>query len=152
MEIDLSGGRFTREKGKGTANWVRERMDRAFSSDSWWRLHRLYKLSVHHTVYSDHDLIQLELCNINLPKKEFCFKFENTWLRKPSFRGKVSQYWDSLPRLQLKLKLISMSSLMAKWGRNFFHKFEDKFCRQREIVNAPAEKTDEEGIKNYFPE
>ncbi|XP_074326831.1 uncharacterized protein LOC141664773 [Apium graveolens] len=152
VEIDLSGGRFTWEKGKGTTNWVRERLDRAFASDTWWQLHPLCKLSVHHIVYSDHDPIQLELCNSNLSKKEFRFKFENTWLRKSSFRDEVNQYWDSLPLLQLMPKLISMSSYMAKWGRNFFHKFRDKLCKQREIVNALAQKTDEESIKNYFLE
>ncbi|XP_074352031.1 uncharacterized protein LOC141691191 [Apium graveolens] len=119
VEIDLSGGHFTWEKGK---------------------------------VYSDHDPIQLELCNSNLSKKEFRFKFENTWFHESSFRDEVNQYWDSLSRLQLMPKLISMSSYMAKWGRNFFHKFRDKLCKQREIVNALAEKTDEESIKNYFLE
>lgn len=87
-----------------------------------------------------------------LSRKEFRFKFENTWLREPSFRGDVKEYWDSLPRLQLLPKLVSMSSYMAKWGRNFFHKFRDKLCKQREVVNNLASKTDEESIRQYFIE
>lgn len=35
-DIDLRGGNFTWEKGKGSANRVRERLDRALASDSWW--------------------------------------------------------------------------------------------------------------------
>lgn len=151
-EIDLNGGRFTWERGKGTSNWVRERLDRAFASDNWWHFYPLCKLSVHHAVYSDHDPIQLELYNVSLTKKEFRFKFENTWLREPNFRGDVKGYWDSLPSLQLLPKLLSMSHFMAKWGRNFFHKFRDKLQKQKEIVSTLAEKTDEDSIKSYFLE
>ena len=34
LELDLSGGRFTWERGRGTEAWVRERLDRAFASAS----------------------------------------------------------------------------------------------------------------------
>lgn len=35
-EVELKGGAYTWEKIKGTSDWVRERLDRAFDSDSWW--------------------------------------------------------------------------------------------------------------------
>ncbi|XP_074376806.1 uncharacterized protein LOC141718321 [Apium graveolens] len=98
-ELDLKGGRFTWEKGKGTSSWVRERLDRAFTTDQWWQLFPLCNLCVSHVVYSDHDPIHLDLCNTKLTKKQFRFKFENTWLREPSFRGDVKKHWDELPRL-----------------------------------------------------
>lgn len=69
MEIELTGECFTWEKGKGMANQVRERLDRAFASNKWWQLYPLCKLSVHRTVYSDHDPIQLDLYNVVLTKK-----------------------------------------------------------------------------------
>lgn len=31
-EVDLVGGEFTWEKSKGSPNWVRERLDRAFAN------------------------------------------------------------------------------------------------------------------------
>lgn len=37
------------------------------------------------TAVSDHDTISLELINASIPKKEFRFKFENTWIKEPSF-------------------------------------------------------------------
>lgn len=147
VDIDLSGGRFTWEKGKGTANWVKERLDRAFATDQWWQLFPLCNLSVDHVVYSDHDPIQLDLYNVKLAKKQFRFKFENTWLKEPSFRGDVKKHWDELPPLQLLPKLISISSFIAKWGRNFFHKFKEKLCKQKEVVNALSSKVDEISIK-----
>lgn len=120
IEIDLRGGSFTLEKGKGTDNWVRERLDRAFATSSWWHLYPLCNLVVHHIIYSDHDPINLELHSTTFSKKQFRFKFKNMWLREPNFRGEVKHYWDNLPRTHLLPKLISISSFMAKWGRNFF--------------------------------
>lgn len=35
VELDLQGGEFTWEKGKGNPTWVRERLDRVFTTNSW---------------------------------------------------------------------------------------------------------------------
>lgn len=35
LELDLMEGDFTWEKSKGTVNWVRERLDRAFADELW---------------------------------------------------------------------------------------------------------------------
>lgn len=147
VEIALSGGNFTWENGKGSDNWIRELLDRSFTTDSWWHLYPLCKLSVHHTVYSDHDPINLELYNVTFTRKQFRFKFENTWLRESSFRGEIQAYWYNLPRTHLFPKLISISSFMEKWGRNFFHKFKDKLSKQKAIVHALVEQSNEESIK-----
>lgn len=56
-EVDLEGGQYTWEKSKGSSEWVRERLDRAFASQAWWHKFPLCRLSVSHTVVSDHDHI-----------------------------------------------------------------------------------------------
>lgn len=78
IELDLTGGKFTWEKSRGKKEWVRERLDQAFASASWWQKFPLCKLEVYHTIYSDHDHIQLDLCSISLSRKKFRFRFENT--------------------------------------------------------------------------
>lgn len=152
VEADLEGGILTWEKSKGKPNWVRERLDRMFASRSWWHLFPLGKLTVHHTICSDHEPIKLELCNAAITKKQFKFKFKNIWLREPEFHKEISDYWQSLPRIHLLPKLLSVTSFMAKWGRNFFHKFRDKVSKQREVVNILCGRSDEDGIKSYFNE
>lgn len=47
-------------------------------------------------------------------------------------------------------KFLSMSSFMAKWGNQFFHKFRDKVKNQKEILNRLTYREDEEGIQAYF--
>lgn len=36
MELELKGGNFTCKKSRGSKDWVRERLDRAFASVVWW--------------------------------------------------------------------------------------------------------------------
>lgn len=85
MELDLCAGKFTCEKGKGTRDWVRERLDRAFATSSWWSKFPLCNLQVVHTTRLYHDPIQLGLIRVVVSRKEFKFRFENTWLKEPSF-------------------------------------------------------------------
>lgn len=77
-ELDLNGGSYTWEKGRGTREWVQERLDRAFANMGWWTLFPLCKLKVITTTVSDHDAIFLELLSLEVPKRVFRFKFENT--------------------------------------------------------------------------
>lgn len=131
---------------------MRERQDRAFATGSWWQLFPLCKLSVYHAICSDHDPIVLDICNVNISKKQFRFKFENIWLREHGFHTEIKKYWEHLPRIHLLPKLLSLSAFMSKWGRNFFHKFRDRICYQKEVLNNLVNRTDEEGIRNYFLE
>ncbi|XP_074355844.1 uncharacterized protein LOC141695503 [Apium graveolens] len=114
LEVDLKGGDYSWEKSKGKLNWVRERLDRAFADANWWRKFPLCKLSVIHTIKSDHDPILLELVNTEFSRKQFRFKFENTWLHEPSFKEEVVHYWEDIPKIHLLPKLLSVSSFMVR--------------------------------------
>lgn len=122
---------------------MRERLDRAFADVHWWRKFHLCKLSVTHTIKSDHDPIILEPMHIEFSRKQFRFKFENTWLHEPVFKEEVSNFWKGIPKLHLLPKLLFISSFMAKWGRNFFHKFRDKVKKQKAILNGLVDRRDE---------
>lgn len=78
------------------------------------------------TARSDHDPIFLELMRVEISKKEFRFRFENIWLKKPKFIDEIKSFWSSIPVVHLLPKLSEVSSYMACWGRTFFHKFKEK--------------------------
>ncbi|KAL8127117.1 hypothetical protein AgCh_014147 [Apium graveolens] len=143
-EIDLEGGQFTWEKSRGSPAWVRERLDRAFASQDWWHKFPLCRLSVSHTITSDHDPISLELCHVAFSRKKFIFKFKNAWLREPKFNEEVVSYWKNIPASHFLPKLLSISSFMAQWGHKFFHKFRDKVKAQKIIVDDLVNKVDDE--------
>ncbi|XP_063950676.1 uncharacterized protein LOC135153017 [Daucus carota subsp. sativus] len=119
LELDLSGGKYTWEKSRGTSNWVRERLDRAFVSRSWLSQFPMCHLSVHHTSCSDHDPINLDLLNVTCSMKRFRFRFENTWLEEPSFRKEVTEYWLELPPTHILPKLIDKWYLYTLIGLHF---------------------------------
>lgn len=152
VELELTGGKYTWEKSRGTPDFVRERLDRAFANKQWWNKFPLCKLTMTNVVKSDHDPITLELLSVQIPMKKFRFRFENTWLKEVGFKDEVSKYWLELPAMHLLPKLLSVSTFMAKWGQNFFHKFRDKIKKQKEVVDSLVNCEDVEGIRNYFKE
>ena len=113
IELELKRGEFTWEKSKGTSSWVRERLDRCFATDAWWGKFPLCMLSVFHVTKSDHDPIKLELMNTSISKKQFRFRFENTWLKEANFHAEISGFWQQLPALHLIPKLVELSRHMA---------------------------------------
>lgn len=149
-EVNLSGGKFTWEKGKGTDAWVREKLDRAFSNVSWWSKFPLCNLKVLHTSCLDHEPIFLELIHANISKKDFRFRFKNTWLKELNFIKEVSAVWIDLPLSHLLPKLIVVLSFMARWGRSFFHKFREKVKEHKAILDRLVDYTDDYSVQEYL--
>lgn len=114
VKVDLQGGKFTWERFRGTNEWVKERLDRAFATRSWLHLFPLCKLSVIHAIASDHDPIVLDLFSVAFSRKQFRFRFENAWLQEPDFHKKTTDFWLALPPSHILSKLVSVSSFMAR--------------------------------------
>lgn len=151
-ELELKGGKFTWEKGRGTNDRVRECLDKAFASTQWWSKFPLCNLNFIHTSRLDHDPIQLDLMHIIRFRKEFRFRFENTWLCEPLFIKEVSENWGGLPAINLLPKLMSISSFMARWGMIFFHKFREKVKYQKAVIERLFDRVDADGVKEYLLE
>lgn len=151
-EIDLQGGKFTWEKSRGTANWVKERLDRSFAMREWLHMFPLCKLSVIHVPVSDHDPLLLDIISVDFSRKQFRFRFEDTWLQEPNFRKKTTDFWLDLSPSHILPKLIYVSNFMARWGRNFFHKFRDKVKKQKELLSSLVNRVDSDEVKLYFEE
>lgn len=114
LELDLCGGRFTWEKSRDSDKWVQEKLDRAFATISWWDKFPLCKLNLLVAPVSDHNPIHLVLFDISIPKKIFRFRFENVWLREPSFVKETTEFWKQIPVTHLMLKLKEVSKFMGK--------------------------------------
>lgn len=149
-ELELCGGKYTWEKCRGKREWVREKLDRAFSTSSW--INKLCKLSVHHTTRSDHDPIQLELVSTSISRRLFRFRFENIWLKDPDSKREVQTYWAKIPPIHLLPKLHEVSSFMAKWGKTFFNKFREKVRNLREVIAGLVNRVDTIGVGRYLEE
>lgn len=64
----------------------------------------------------------------------------------------MTKLWKTLPALHILLNLMSMSSFMAKWERQFFHNYRNKVNNQKKIPNKLMYREDEDGIHVYFKE
>lgn len=151
-EIDLFGGKFTWERSQGSDASVREKLDRAFASTSWWLKFPLCHLKVLHTAASDHEPLLLDLLRVDIPMRTFRFRFENMWLREPSFIEEVSKTWRELPKSHLLPKLFVVSLFMARWGKSFFHKFREKLKNHKANISRLVDCTDETSIQLYLSE
>lgn len=150
IELDLMGGKYTWEKSRGKKEWVRERIDRAFATAAWWQIFPLCNLNVFHTIYSDHEPIQVEFYSTQNSRKKFRFRFENTWLKEKVFHEEVSNYWRSLSPVNFLPKLLELSDFMGKWGKRFFNKFREKIQKQKDIPCLFEDCADEYQMKRYF--
>lgn len=99
--------------------------------------------------FSDHPIV-VDLLNTTILSKLFRFKFENIWLKEPYFHNEVSKFWSEIPPMHFLPKLLSVSSFMAKWGRNFFHKFREKIKKHNEIISSLVDYTDERNVILYL--
>lgn len=146
----MHGGSYTWEKSKGKPTWVRERLDRLFGCSDWWIKFPACKLSLFHTIVSDHNPIFLDLVSTAFSSAKFRFKFENTWLKEQSFHDDVVKFWRSIPVMHLLPRLELVTSFMAKWGRNFFHKFREKIKSKKEVLQALANCDDQTSVNEFF--
>lgn len=71
---------------------------------------------------------------------------------KINFKDDVSKHLKSIPRIHLLPKLLSVSSFMARWGKNFFHKCRNKIKKQEDVFSCLINRFDEEGVGCYFKE
>lgn len=76
----------------------------------------------------------MELCSLAHSRRQFRFRFENTWLKEESFHDEVSAFWKNISPVQLLSKLSAISVFMEKWGREFFNKFHEKIKRHKEVI------------------
>lgn len=81
--------------------------------------------------------------DITISKKVFRFRFENMWLKEPSFVKKTTEYRKKIPVMHLIAKLNEVSRFMGKWGRTFFNKFREKLKVQKEVLDRLKDRTDD---------
>ncbi|XP_074361258.1 uncharacterized protein LOC141701530 [Apium graveolens] len=142
LRLNMEVGKFTWEKSRGSDAWVREKLDHGFASISWWSKFPFYNLRVLHTSVSDHEPLLLNFYKVETSKKSFRFRFENVWLREPTFVNEVKEMWAALPNIHLLFKLLEVSSFIARWGRTFFHKFRENVKQQKANLDRLVDRTD----------
>ena len=94
-EIPLHGYPYMWERGRGTSNWVQERLDRVFVTETWLCIFPLRKLTNLVAGVSDHSPILLNTMVADQPQRKRRFRFENAWLMEDEFQQTAKNNWDT---------------------------------------------------------
>ncbi|XVE78961.1 hypothetical protein DITRI_Ditri14bG0020400 [Diplodiscus trichospermus] len=119
IDLPLKGHRFTWERGRGTEQFVEERLERCLVNMAWMELFPDATLTCLLAPVSDHNPIELctELRVHNM--KGWKFRFENSWLQENEFSTIVKRSWEQAVDVEFMQKLQICSNDMDKWGRDY---------------------------------
>lgn len=83
-DMKLTRHQYTRERSRGTTNWIETRMGRAMTNNLWLKLFSLTKLYNLEGSPSHHGLIFLDTRKSLVQRVDMKhFRFENAWLTEP---------------------------------------------------------------------
>ncbi|XP_019173839.1 PREDICTED: uncharacterized protein LOC109169413 [Ipomoea nil] len=95
-QMAMQGYPFTWERGKGTTNWIEERLDKVLVSDEWREIVAGARVSNLLTHKSDHSALFLSIHDSvgrgGASKRGF--RFENAWLYDEGCRSVVEKAWE----------------------------------------------------------
>ncbi|XP_019199913.1 PREDICTED: uncharacterized protein LOC109193526 [Ipomoea nil] len=122
-QLPMIGYPYTWEKGKGTANWIEERLDKVLVTNEWRNIIPHVKVMNLRTRKSDHSAIfftvQEEVGRDGVRRRGF--RFEMTWLYDEGCRGVVEQAWQEGRGQGLQGCVQYCENRLTRWGGDRFH-------------------------------
>ncbi|XP_019168052.1 PREDICTED: uncharacterized protein LOC109163801 [Ipomoea nil] len=134
-QLPMSGYPFTWEKGKGTPNWIEERLDKVLATQDWRELVTDASVQNILTRKSDHSALFLGILNLRERRGGLRrgFRFEMAWLHDEGCRAVVEKSWDEGRGRGLQECVTLCGNRLTRWGGDRFHKFGEKIlCLRKE--------------------
>ncbi|XP_019179165.1 PREDICTED: uncharacterized protein LOC109174381 [Ipomoea nil] len=133
MQLPMSGYPFTWEKGKGTPDWIEERLDKVLATQSWRDL--VVDASVQNilTRKSDHSALFLGILNLRERRDGLRrgFRFEMAWLHDDGCRDVVERAWGEGRTRGLQGCISVCGERLTRWGGDRFLKFGEQIMALR---------------------
>ncbi|XP_074346543.1 uncharacterized protein LOC141685333 [Apium graveolens] len=149
LDIGFTGEKYTWEKYRGQANWVQERMDRAFTNQLWCDLFPQTGLKVLDVSTSDHLPIYIQLHRqVYVPKKHR-FKFENLWLKEDVCRRIIVNGWEEAGNTEILEKIEYYGLKLQEWGGGISKEYNEKMKLCKTKLRNMRSRRDAYGIKVY---
>ncbi|XP_062086308.1 uncharacterized protein LOC133792419 [Humulus lupulus] len=149
MNLELRGQQFSWEKGRGTDQWIKVRIDRALVSHNWIDMFSLARLTNLDFSSSDHSPIFLEPIYRSQQRKKYSFRFENAWLSEPLCYQLVQDNWEKRGQLDFGGKLQLCIAPLSHWGREVTGRFKDRLKACKVVLQKFKNRTDKEGLSHY---
>ncbi|XP_019155316.1 PREDICTED: uncharacterized protein LOC109152193 [Ipomoea nil] len=113
----FDGCQYTWEKGRGTCNWVREKLDRILVSGEWRDLWPYARAKSVEGSTSDHMPLLLTVEGGGPVRVARRPRFENSWGHIPECRQVVEREWDRLEGCTIGERLIECGRGVWNWGK-----------------------------------
>ncbi|XP_031090853.1 uncharacterized protein LOC115995843 [Ipomoea triloba] len=124
-QLPLRGYQFTWDRGKGTADWMEERLDKVFANERWRGLQEVAIVENLLTRTSNHSALFLNLSS-GVGRRSGMrggFKFEMAWLLDEGCRGVVENAWQEGRAGGLLHCLHHCGERLHRWGGDRFYNF-----------------------------
>ncbi|KAH9790374.1 reverse transcriptase domain-containing protein [Citrus sinensis] len=149
-DLGMIGYQFTWERGRGTVNWVEERLDRAFASSSWRDKFPNAQVQSIEADSSDHLPIFLDpIHNFHPASRVSRFRFENLWLREADCEQIVRCSWDDTTDLLIQQKLSVCGSKLMNWGGHMVRDFRSRLKEYKTRMRTLRGRRDTEGLMEF---
>ncbi|XP_019150537.1 PREDICTED: uncharacterized protein LOC109147329 [Ipomoea nil] len=121
----MVGYPYTWEKGKGTVNWMEERLDKVLVTDGWQSMVLGAKVMNLRTRKSDHSTLFLGIQDSagSVGPRRRGFRFEMAWLHDEGCRNVVEQSWQEGRGQGLQNCIQYCGTRLTRWGRDRYHKY-----------------------------
>ncbi|XP_019172076.1 PREDICTED: uncharacterized protein LOC109167509 [Ipomoea nil] len=123
MTLPMIGYPYMWERGKGTARWVEERLDRVVANIDWLQGNDRARVFNIQTDSSDHTALFLDIGGVDHVLRPRGFRFENAWLLDGGCREVVEREWSNTPGLALQARLGVCGLGLRRWGGDRHHKY-----------------------------
>ncbi|XP_019190328.1 PREDICTED: uncharacterized protein LOC109184745 [Ipomoea nil] len=123
VDLGMTGGRFTWEKGRGTDAWVEERLDRVVASLEWLEIYEEVEVRNVWTYNSDHYAIFLDLDTQPVRATRRAFKFESAWLLEEGCAKVVDEAWRRAMGMCFQQKIAECGQRLWRWGESITASF-----------------------------
>ncbi|XP_031124166.1 uncharacterized protein LOC116026880 [Ipomoea triloba] len=132
-QLPMQGYPFTWERGRGTLEWMEERLDKVLAGADWCNLLPEANVTNLLSRNSDHTTLFLGVKQEVRVSRRFrrSFKFEMAWVYDEGCRGQVEEAWEEGREAGLLACLRHCGDRLLRWGGDHFHKFGDKIAKLR---------------------
>ncbi|MDV3199997.1 MAG: endonuclease/exonuclease/phosphatase family protein, partial [Candidatus Phytoplasma australasiaticum] len=144
FDLGYRGRQFTWERGRGSENWIEERLDRAFATVDWSNLFKHAAVSNLETHSSDHSAIFVNIVQPQNDLSQRRFMFEQAWMKDPECKEVIVKSWSDSRGLSVPCKLSNCAAELKKWGGDLGKKISRNIDRiKAQIAQASTVRDDE---------
>ncbi|XP_031108638.1 uncharacterized protein LOC116013122 [Ipomoea triloba] len=142
FDLGMRGRRFTWERGRGSENWVEERLDRAVAGADWCTLFPQATVFNHDVITSDRTALFVEIEGPRVVRQRRKFMFENAWLKDAGCKEVVMGTWNNSAGDILPNRLLQCGVSLKRWGGSFVKQTEKEILSLQGRLNNLRDRRD----------